>query len=352
MGRALLSIMVMSVLVPLDALGDPGAVASLDTAWVTRVASRLAVPPVGTSTSVWVAKKGAVQAHSLTDGSRRFRHRVSGSVRLYDMGGDSVLALRRYLKGSVSVFGSDPIRLLYRHTPGRRILAADCRGSLIAVLLGHGSVGLLSGPQWMPKAFPRASVQGWATVQVACAGDDTVLVFSRRDGQTMVLRGDSLIALGTVFRGGVIEAAGFGDRLVLVGAEGTLALLDEDCSVVWECTLTAGLQFDPIVHDGRIWAALRNRRLVLIDMRHGEFLGDVPLSGPLSCPMTPWHDGVAWATFDGHVSGVFDTRLSPVRIAALARPPVGIASAGTRIVIACEDGHLVCLQSPAEHRER
>lgn len=349
MSNGVLSLGVMAALISMNAGGVPAVAASVspssDTVWVARVAPRLAAPPVCTSTLAWVATKGSVRAHSMEDGSRRFHQRVSGNILLHAAGGDSVLALRQYPRGSFTVFESNPPRRTFQYSLSRSVLAVDCGGSLVAALLRRGAAGILREGRWIPKAFPRASAPGWSNVQVAYAGGDTVLVLSKRDGQAVAIRGDSLVPLGMAFRGSVVEAASVGDSLLLIGGEGTLALVDSGLSVVWKSTLSAGVQFNPLIHNGMMWSALRNRRLVLVDIRRGEPIGDWPLSGPLSCPMALWGEGVAWATFSGEVSAISGVGSTPAKVAHSARAAVGIASAGSRLVIAGEDGTLLCIQA-------
>ncbi|MCU0610488.1 MAG: PQQ-binding-like beta-propeller repeat protein [Candidatus Eisenbacteria bacterium] len=330
---------------------DPATVTStFDTVWAATVASRLATPPVCTGSSVWVAKKGSVQAYSLVDGSRLYRRKTRGTVNLLRGPGDSVRAFPRFSKGSILVFGDNPPRLVAQQRGERTIIAADCLGAHTAVLYRHGAVGLLTAGGMRPRGSPRGAAPGWSNIEVVETTGDTLIVLSRRSGFPILTGRDSLITIPLEFRGGVVEAGARGDSLFLVGAEGRMALLDSARRMVWERGLPSGLQSAPVMQDEWVWLALRNRTLIRVNIHNGRIRGEWVLTGPLACPLAAYGDGVAWGTLEGRVWVVRSGRASPEVAALLTRPAVGLGSRGDDLVISQDDGRLLCLRPRAKSR--
>jgi len=303
----------------------------------------MTTPPLCTHSCAWTSHRGAIQAYSLVDGARLYRYKTRATMRLSSLGGDSVLAFLPHRKGAVLTFGSLPPGLLLRHRPRDPVTAADCQGSQAALLFPHGMTRLVNGT-WTPQAFPRAAAPGWTNIEVVSTGSDTVTILSRRSGTTYIAWRDSLVAMAAEFRGGVVEAAAAGDSLLLVGGEGALALYDLARGTVWKSSLPSGLQFDPVIVGNRIWAACRDRRLVLTDVGGSTPSREWSLTGPLSCPLAAYGEGVAWGTFDGSVWMMVSPEVTPTRLTRLKRPAVGVASSGRLLVVAQEDGRLLGLR--------
>lgn len=324
---------------------------SYETVWSTRVASRLTAPPICMPSCVWIAHRGGIQARSLIDGSLRYRVKTKSEMRLVAMGADTIVAWRGRPRGEVLMLGSARPRVLSRERLPHAILAADCTGDEAALLFRHGLRRFVRG-RWVHEAFPAAAAPGWTHIHAVATRCDTMRVLSRRSGGTLLVSQDSVAPAPRQFRGGVVEAAAVGDGVLLVSDDGVLALLDCARNVVWERELPAPLQSPPVL-DGRwVWAALRDRTLARVDSRDGTHAGSWRLPGPLSCPLARYDRGVAWGTFDGNVWAVTALDEAPKSLAHLASPAVGVAEDGERIIVALENGRLVCLAPPPGARSR
>ncbi len=322
------------------ALAVPEAEGAASFLWKVRIASSLTGPVVCTPSSVWVYAPRALEARAPADGRRLLRVRTQTAMRLCPLGTDSVLVCARGEK-RVLILGGQPPRVIQREDLPSPVVDTGADGSAVVVITTHGVLVRDRGP-WRRLRLPVGMGPGWTEAHLLARRGEATVMVSRRSGEVALADGQfRLLAHGV--RGGIARAVAVGESVLLAGREGTVMLLDDSLRVVWEVALPGFLQGDPVLRGGVLWLACANRTLVGIDPRDGARRAVWQLNGPLSCPLAPFVDGVAWGTFDGKV-WVASEDAPPDAAVRLARPAVGVAALGRVLFAAQEDGWLLAFQ--------
>ncbi len=330
------------VIMLLCAVAFGGAIS--EPVWSHRIGARLASAPVILGETVWIAKvRGGIEARSLVDGKRLLKLGTSGEVRISPINSDSLFAVREGRFTTLLILGNDPPCLLARIDTPLPIVDADAWIGGVAVLTTGSAIHTLRGGAWSPGRPLALAGPGWVMLEAVQgpAGEPGFFV-GRRDGRLAAMVGSGPLHDGPELLGGPVEAVSRNGHVLLFGAEGRIICVGDNFTKIWSEDLGSGLQTPPVMIGNRAWCALRDKRLVLIDLIEGSVMACRELEGPLLCPLASTGFGVAYSSEVGKVVGLGAEPNEPAWELETEKEVAGIAVRGCNVVISLEKGSLSC----------